>query len=146
MTRRPYTAATYRWRRTILATAIGATLIAAPTLADTISNDPGKAPGPNGNPTTPARGYPARIELPSELAQAIGKARADFATACPGGTSYAWAQVDEGGRVVDIATACAASASVQVIDPGAPGYCAEDDPCWTGSVEDDRVHELPRTR
>lgn len=50
--------------------------------------------------------YPAAVILPDGLAQAIGERRTLAEGSCPSGRATSWADVDEGGNVAGIETAC----------------------------------------
>lgn len=64
--------------------------------------------------TIPTLPSPAAIEIPLELAQAIGEARARTEPTCVArdqGHAQAWAEIDEGGTVQGIDSSCVAGGS-----------------------------------
>lgn len=50
--------------------------------------------------------YPSTVTLPTQLAEAIGMARASTESACPHHMATAWAEIDEAGTVQGVHSAC----------------------------------------
>lgn len=99
----------------VLALAASVTIIGAAALTGP-NRHPATKPAPahhTASSSTPSSSaavtlaYPTVIQIPDQLAQAIGQARTNTASTCPSGKATGWAEVEENGHTA-IYAACVA--------------------------------------